>query len=213
MMQMQLLTSHWRDAQPVLEEWLRPQTTLPIFYSAWTIWDGMGHHFGRFESAVLLLSLPISLCIPSLLAGRAAREARKSLTQCKHCSETTKISVCYYHSLPKSNIPATMEKTGSVWATTKTGTDDLAEDETNRTSTRLGRQNLEKNKPPHLFFKKKIDSCSALVSARWLCFIKQVTDLSLHFFLCIPHQFYCYLMHFRARLCHSSATKIFCQSS
>jgi len=100
MMQMQLLTSHWQDAQPVLEEWLRPQTTLPIFYSAWRIWDGMGHHFGWFESVVLLLSLPISLCIPSLLAGRAAREARKSLTQCKHCSETTKISVCYQHCFP-----------------------------------------------------------------------------------------------------------------
>lgn len=43
------------------------------------------HSFAQFGSALLLLSPPSS------------EGAKKSLTPCKHCSATTKTSVCYQH--------------------------------------------------------------------------------------------------------------------
>jgi len=43
---------------------------------------GVGHPFGWFGSAVLVLYAPIFLCTSSLLAGRAAREVEKSVTLC-----------------------------------------------------------------------------------------------------------------------------------
>ena len=49
-------------------------------------------------------SVPLSsLCTPQPLAVRAAPRDEKSLTWCKHCSATTKTSVCFQHdSHPRS---------------------------------------------------------------------------------------------------------------
>lgn len=48
-------------------------------------------------SAVLVVSLPISLCTPTLLAGGVGREAEKTLNQCKLFWAVPKISLCCQH--------------------------------------------------------------------------------------------------------------------
>jgi len=61
--------------------------------------------FCPFGWAVLAVS-PLSFwCTTSLLIGRAAPEVKKSLALCKHCSATTKTSVCYQHCFsPKAKV-------------------------------------------------------------------------------------------------------------
>lgn len=63
---------------------------------------GMDYPFGQLGSALLAAYPSKSLCTPSLLAVRAAYEAGKTLTLCKQCSATTKISTCYHHFHKKS---------------------------------------------------------------------------------------------------------------
>ncbi|XP_038039857.1 lipoma-preferred partner isoform X2 [Anas platyrhynchos] len=58
---------------------------------------GMGHPSGQCGSPSLAVSPPGSWCTPSLLAGRAAQEAGKSLALCECCSATTETLLCYQH--------------------------------------------------------------------------------------------------------------------
>lgn len=48
------------------------------------------HRFGQSGLAVLAVSLLSSWCTPSLLTGRVAWEAEKTLALCEHCTATTK---------------------------------------------------------------------------------------------------------------------------
>ena len=54
-----------------------------------TVPCGMGYPFGHLGSAVLAVSSPSFLCLPSLLTGVAAWEAEKSLALSVHSSATT----------------------------------------------------------------------------------------------------------------------------
>ena len=60
------------------------------------VWYGMS--YGYFGSVVLAVYPPNSLCTPSILTDRAAREAEKSFILHKHFSATTKnisaLSLC-----------------------------------------------------------------------------------------------------------------------
>lgn len=65
---------------------------LPPFFSQVLLLSmmpySMGHPFGPSGSAVLVPSPPRSLCTFSLINGRAAQKAEKSLALCKHRSTT-----------------------------------------------------------------------------------------------------------------------------
>lgn len=66
-----------------------------------TVSHSMEYPFGQFGSAVLFAFLPST---PNLLTGKAVQEVEKFLTQCKRCSITSKILVCYQRCFPpKSN--------------------------------------------------------------------------------------------------------------
>lgn len=52
----------------------------------------MGYPLGQVRSAVLAVSSPNSLCIPSLLGGGTWREAETALTLCEYCEAITKTS-------------------------------------------------------------------------------------------------------------------------
>jgi len=96
-----LTSSLLSDAQPGTEQQQQPPPPSQFFLSMTPV--GTGRAFGQSGSAVPLLSPPSPLCPPQLLAGRAAQEAETTLALCKHCSATTKTSVCYQHySHPKS---------------------------------------------------------------------------------------------------------------
>lgn len=86
---------------------------------------GLEYPFVHCRSPVWGLSLPNSCCTPSLLAGRAAQEAKKSLALRMHCSATTKPLGCYqYYSHPKSKTQphrSLFEENNTIPAKTRTG--------------------------------------------------------------------------------------------
>lgn len=63
--------------------------------------------FGQLQnSCSVSVSFQLFLHPQLLPTFRAAQEAEKFLTQCKHCSKTTKISVCYQHCFPPESMLA-----------------------------------------------------------------------------------------------------------
>lgn len=73
---------HLTDAQPVPEQWQCPALRLlPPVLLLITMSYGIEYSLGWFGSPVLAASLPSSLCLLNLFAGRASREAEKSIFQ------------------------------------------------------------------------------------------------------------------------------------
>jgi len=69
-----------------------PKTLSPQFLLLSMTLYGMEYPFGRFGSAIQIVSPPNFLPTPSLLAGK---EKEKALTLCKHSSATAKTPGCY----------------------------------------------------------------------------------------------------------------------
>ena len=67
------------DTQPVPKQQPPPVGQFPPVLLFSVMPYHMGHPFGQLGSAVLAMSPPVFPGTPSLLSGRAAREAEKSL--------------------------------------------------------------------------------------------------------------------------------------
>ena len=110
-------TSHWQaDVQPlpgkpgsspVMVSWrtnaiipsVPPSSFTPAFIAEHDVaWYGLTL---VSPGQLLALSPPSFWCTPSLLAGRAAGEAEKSLALCEHCSNTSVCYHCYFHQKSK----------------------------------------------------------------------------------------------------------------
>ena len=91
------------DGQPDHKQRPHLPGQLPPYLLLSTMPYGLAYSFGQSGSPVRALSPPSSCCTPSLLAGRAAREAEKPLALGMRCSATTKPSGWDRHSShPKS---------------------------------------------------------------------------------------------------------------
>ena len=91
------------DGQPDHKQRPHLPGQLPPYLLLSTMPSGLAYSFGQSGSPVRALSPPSSCCTPSLLAGRAAREAEKPLALGMRCSATTKPSGWDRHSShPKS---------------------------------------------------------------------------------------------------------------